>query len=227
VGKWLVHGGFDSTEPKQIVAGVVNAVRDQGLDERAGGILYIPFDQVPQNWIAIAVKAALPIERVVPAMRREIAAFDAQLPLSNVQKLEDIIDASVGQRKFMLQVLGMFAVVAVLLAAVGVYGVIAYFVTQRSHEIGIRVALGASRGRIVRLVTSRVLLSAGAGVAIGLAVAFSVRGLMTRLLYDVSALDLPTYVGGALALFGVAALAALIPTMRATRVSPAVAMRTD
>jgi predicted permease len=227
VGKWIMHGGFDSTEPKQIVAGVVNSVHDSGLEDRATGIIYAPFDQSPQSWTALVVKTALPVERVVPSIRREIAAFDKQLPLSNEQTLDAVIAQSIGQERFTVLVLGNFAILAVILAAVGVYGVIAYFVAQRAQEIGIRIALGAQRGDVVRLVTRTVLVGAGTGILVGLVVAVAASRLMSNLLYDVSPIDPPTYAMGALALLIVAAVAALVPTARATRVSPAIAMRAE
>ena len=227
VGKWIMHGGFDSTEPKQIVAGVVNTVHDSGLEDRANGIIYMPFDQSPQDGMALVVKTTLPLEQVTPSLRREIAAFDKQLPLSNEQTLAAVISRSIGQERFTLLVLGNFAILAVVLAAVGVYGVIAYFVAQRIQEIGIRIALGAQRGDVVRLVTRTVLVGAGVGIVLGLGIAVAASRLMSNLLYDVNPIDLPTYASGALALLVVAAVAALVPTARATRVSPAIAMRAE
>lgn len=124
-------------------------------------------------------------------------------------------------------VLVVFAVVALVLAAVGVYGVIAYFVAQRSHEIGIRMALGAQRSDIVTLVSSRVLVTTAIGVVVGLAAASAASGLMAKLLFEVRAGDIATYTTGAVALFVVAGAAAVIPTLRATRVNPASSMRSD
>jgi len=227
VGKWIMHGGFDSAEPKQIVAGVVNSVHDSGLEDRANGIIYMPFDQSPQSWMALVVKTTLPLEQVMPPIRREIASFDKQLPLSNEQTLAAVIARSIGQERFTLLVLGNFAILAVILAAVGVYGVIAYFVAQRAQEIGIRIALGAQRGDVVRLVTRTVLVGAGTGILLGLGIAVAASRLMSNLLYDINPIDLPTYASGALSLLVVAAIAALVPTARATRVSPAIAMRGD
>ena len=227
IGKWIVHGAFDSTEPKQIIVGVVNAVHDSDLGEHATGIIYQPFDRNPQSWMRLAIKSALPLEQVTSAVRRETAAFDKQLPLSDEQTLSAIIDRSIGQERFTLVVLANFALVALLLAAVGVYGVIAYFVAQRSQEIGIRMALGAQRVDVLRLVTASVLASTGTGVLPGLAVAAAASRLMARLLYEVQPTDLVTYASGALALLLVALLAALIPAARATRVSPATALRPD
>ena len=227
IGKWLVHGGVDSKEPKQLIAGVVNQVHDSGLDSRATGIIYIPFDRSPQSWMSLVVKSALPLEETMPALRREIASFDKQLPLSNQQSLAEIVDGSVGQERFTMFVLGIFAVVALMLAAVGVYGVIGYLVAQRSHEFGIRMALGAQRASIVGLVTRRVLVISGAGVIVGLGTASIASGVMTKLLYDTQPMDVATYAGAALALLLVAMIAALVPTMRATRVSPAATMRSE
>ena len=227
VGRWLVHGAFDSTEPKQIVAGVVNSVHDSGLDERAAGIIYAPFDQMPQSSMALVVKAGLPLEQVMAAVRREITSFDKQLPLSDEQMLSAIIGRSIGRERFTLLVLGNFAIVALVLAAVGVYGVIAYFVAQRSQEIGIRIALGAQRADVVRLVTRNVLVSAGTGILLGLVVAAAASRLMSRLLYEVQPTDLPTYAGSALGILVIAALAALVPATRAARLSPAIALKPD
>jgi hypothetical protein len=116
----------------------------------------------------------------MPAVRREVAAFDKDLPLADESTLEQAIGESIGQERFTMFVLGIFATVALLLAAVGVYGVIAYFVAQRSHEIGIRMALGAQRTNIVSLVTGRVLVTTGIGVAVGLVAAAAASGLMTK-----------------------------------------------
>ena len=149
------------------------------------------------------------------------------MPLSNEQTLTAVIARSIGQERFTLLVLGNFAILAVLLAAVGVYGVIAYFVAQRAQEIGIRIALGAQRADVVRLVTRTVLVGAGTGILLGLGIAVAASRLMSNLLYDVNPIDLPTYAGGAFALLVVATVAALVPTARATRVSPAVAMRAE
>ena len=227
VGKWIVHGAFDSTEPKQMIAGVVNAVHDSELEHRATGIIYAPFDQFPQGSMALVVKTRRPIERAMSAVRREIAGVDKQLPLSDEQTLSAIISRSIGQQRLTLIVIGNFALVALVLAGIGVYGVIAYFVAERSREIGIRIALGAQRADVIRLVTRHVLLSAGMGILLGIAVAAAASRLMARLLYEVQPTDIATYASSALALLLVAALAAIVPAMRATRMNPAVALEPD
>jgi len=227
VGRRILRGAFDSKDRPWIVAGVVNDVLDQGLGERARGTLYRPFEPEPQNWMGLVVKTAMPFERVLPAVRRGIASVDPALPLASEETLEHMITQSIGQETFTMYVLVAFAVVALILAAVGVYGVIAYFVAQRSREIGIRMALGARRSDIVSLISRRIMLTAGVGVAIGLVGAAAASGVMSTLIYEVAPIDAVTYVTGALALLAVAALAAVVPTLRATRVNPASAMRAD
>jgi len=227
VGKRILHGPFDSKEPPFTVAGVVNDVKETRLGGAFGGTLYMAFDQFPDNSMGLAIKASIPFEQVMPAVRREVAGFDKDLPLADETTLEQTIGESIGQERFTMFVLGIFATVALLLAAVGVYGVIAYFVAQRSHEIGIRMALGARRTNIVSLVTGRVLVTTGVGVAVGLVAAAATSGLMTKLLYDVKPTDTTTYAGGAIALLLVACVAAVVPTLRATRVNPATTMRAD
>jgi putative ABC transport system permease protein len=227
LGKRLVHGAYDSTERPWTVVGVVNDVLDRSLGERTNGTIYMPFDQQPQNWMALAIKTSVPFEQVMPALRREVASFDKALPLANEETLEHMVDQSIGQERFTMFVLGVFALVALILAAVGVYGVIAYFVAQRINEIGIRVALGAQRTDIISLVSRRVLVSTALGIAIGVTAATLASGLMSKLVYDVATTDTATYVTGAVSLLFVACLAAVVPTLRATRVNPVRAIRAD
>jgi putative ABC transport system permease protein len=227
IGKWLVHGGIDSKETKHTVVGVVSTTHDSGLDDPATGIVYYSFDQHPQSWMNLTVKTSLPFERVLPAIRREIARFDKLLPLGNEQTLSDLIARSVGQEKFVLSVLGVFAIVALVLAAIGVYGVIAYYVVQRSHEIGIRMALGAQRSTIARLVSSRVLATTAVGVAAGLIITVLGSGVMRNLLFEIQPVDWPTYAGCAAVLILVAVAAALVPVMRAMRINPVETMKAN
>lgn len=222
-----MHGAFDAKEPAYTVVGVVSDVKEESLDSKSVGTIYLSFDQGPQDWIAIAARSALPPEQLFPALRRAIAEFDRDLPLSNQAMLEDMIGQSIGQERFTMFMLGVFAAAALLLAAVGVYGVIAFFVAQRSHEIGIRMALGARRSDIVTLIGVRVFITTAIGIAIGLVGAAAASDMMTKLLFDIKALDTTTYASGAATLVAAACLAAIVPTLRATRVNPARTIRAD
>jgi putative ABC transport system permease protein len=225
VGKQIVHGSFESKDPPYTVVGVVSDIKEESLDWKTGGMIYLAFDQDPLNWIRLIVRSPLEPEQLTPALRGALAGFDRELPLSDPQTLEDAIAQSIGQERFVTLMIGVFAIVALLLAAIGVYGVIAYFVAQRTHEFGIRMALGARRADIVSLIGKRVLATTALGVAIGLAGAVAASDLMTKLLFEITALDATTYATGALTLLAAAALAAVVPTLRATKVNPACAMR--
>ena len=227
IGKRLVHGAFDSSEPPWRVVGIVNDVKDRSLGARTSGTIYLAFDQQPQAWMALVVRTSLSSAQILPALRREVAGVDKALPLANEALLTDVIDQSVGQQRFTMFVLGVFAVVSLMLAAVGVYGVISYHVAQRGHEIGIRMALGAQRADIVSLVTGRALITAGAGIVIGAVAAAAVSGLIRSLLFEVAPTDATTYAAGAAALLVTAALAAVVPTIRATRVNPVETIRAN
>ena len=134
VGKRIVHGAFDSKEPPFTVAGVVNDVKDGSLATRRTERCISCSIEYPQSWMGLAIKASIPFEQVMPAVRREVAAFDKDLPLADESTLEQAIGESMGRERFTMFVLGIFAAVALLLAAVGVYGVIAYFVAQLARD---------------------------------------------------------------------------------------------
>jgi putative ABC transport system permease protein len=162
---------------------------------------------------------------VAAAARTQVHEVDPNLPLYEIQTLEELVSASVAQPRFYMLLLGGFAAVALILAAIGIYGVIAYAVSQRRQEIGVRMALGASRDRVVRMVLGQGLVLAFAGAAAGLVGAFlATRGLRT-LLYSVSASDPVTYTGVALTLILVSALASYLPARRAARTEPQLALR--
>ena len=162
---------------------------------------------------------------LMAAVRREVWAVDKNLPLSNLSTLEQLLDKTIAQRRFNLLLLGMFAGVALVLAAVGIYGVMSYAVTQRTHEIGVRMALGAQTSNVLRMVVGQGIRLALVGIAIGLGAALALTRLMASLLYEVSATDPLTFAVIALMLAAVALVACYVPARRATRVDPMVALR--
>jgi putative ABC transport system permease protein len=230
LGKRLRFGG--EGEPWREIVGVVRHVRQRDLEDEGRVQIYRPWTQITGRWVADSTRAmdvvlktsGEPLSLVAPA-KREVQAVDGEQPLGNVQTLEELVAQSVAPRRFNLLVLGLFAGVALLLGAVGLYGVLSYAVAQRTREIGIRVALGARSADILRLVVGHGMLLALAGVAAGLAGALALTRLMKGLLYGVSAADPLTYATLSAFLLLVALLACLLPARRATKVDPMVALR--
>jgi putative ABC transport system permease protein len=173
----------------------------------------------------LAVKTSVEPTSLVAAIRKEVQAIDKDQPLANVMTLDTLMDESIAPRRFSLLLLGLFALVALLLAMIGIYGVMSYAVTQRTREIGIRIALGAASSDIFKQVVGHALLLTSAGVLIGLLAAALLTRLMASLLYGVSAIDLPTFLLTALLLTCVSLLASYLPARRATKVDPMVALR--
>jgi putative ABC transport system permease protein len=173
------------------------------------------------------VHAASDPAQLTAAIRNEVQALDKDLPIYNVKTMERRISESASQPRFRTLLLGIFACLALLLASIGMYGVISYSVTQRTHEIGLRVALGAQGRDVLKLVIMQGMKMALVGIGIGLVGAFIVMRLMSSFLFGVSATDPVTFVGVSILLMGIALLACYIPARRATRVDPMVALRYD
>ena len=209
------------------VIGVVGNVRHSSLEEAAGNEMYFDFHQGDWNAMEMVVRSTRPAAALVPEVRAALAAYDPSLPTGEFYELEGLIDQAVAPRRLITRLLGGFSVLALTLAALGLYGVIAYSVTQRTSEIGIRMALGAQRADVLGLVLRGGLGLVALGVAAGLAGAFALTRLLQSLLFGVTAHDPLVYAGIAALLFAAAIAASLIPALRATRVDPVVALRSE
>lgn len=207
------------------IVGVVKDVKHNGLNAEPAMDAYAPHLQVPWPWMTIALRSNLDPTSLEAAVRREVQAIDPDKAVASVKTMDQLIGESVGERRLSLVLFGLFAVVALLLSAVGIYGVMAYGVTQRTHEIGIRIAVGAQPRDVVKLVVGRGMTLALTGVAIGVGAAYGLTRLMASLLFEISTTDPATFVVIALILVGVALLACYIPALRATKVDPMVALR--
>jgi len=230
IGKRLRIGG--DRAPLRNIVGVFKHMKHYGPDEEGRAEIYTPYKQIPaENFAAanrslwLAVKTKGDPTSLAPAIRNEVSQIDKDQPISNVGTMEQIVAATVAPQKFATWLLAVFAASAMLLAAIGIYGVMAYSVTQRTHEIGIRMALGAGRRDVLRMVVSQGMKLALVGVALGLVGAFALTRLLSSLLFGVSATDPLTYGVVSLLLASVALLACLIPARKATRVDPMIALR--
>jgi len=218
---------FDNPKknPKWItIVGVVGDIRHFGLDIEPKPEMYVPFAQEPYFTTIYLVRSNQDLRSLLPAIRREVDAIDPAVPLANVRTFENIIADSVAPRRLSVVLLGVFAGVAVLLASVGIYGVISYLVVQRTHEMGVRMALGAQRGNVLRLVVGHALKLVGIGTVVGLVLAFLSTRALSALLYSVGAFDPMTFILVTIALAAVALLASYIPALRAIRADPLIAL---
>ena len=207
------------------IVGVVADVHERGLDASAMPELYLPLADNPVQTAALVVRTKGDPHRFVNSVRAQVLAIDRDQAVSNVKTMDEMIESSVGQRRLTLVLLGSFAGTAFLLAIIGIYGVVSYSVAQRTKEMGIRRALGAQRGDILRLILGQGLGLALGGVAIGVAGAFALTRVMTTLLFHVDATDPATFVSIPLVFVAVALVASYIPARRATRIEPLIALR--
>ncbi|MCA1815291.1 MAG: ABC transporter permease [Acidobacteria bacterium] len=227
LGKRVIYGdGKGKKITREIVGVVADVVHDDLTGERAPEV-YVPFAQHPQGEMFFAARSAGDPLALTTALRRAVLDVDRDVPVYSVMTMRQRLDVSVAPQRFNALLLAVFAAVAVLLAGVGVFGVMSYAVAQRTHEIGIRMALGAQRRDIRRLVLSRAMRVTLVGVACGLAAALALTRLMTKLLFGVRAADPAIYFAVPAVLAAVALLACYVPARRATRVDPLVALRDE
>jgi putative ABC transport system permease protein len=220
------HLWFDPKKPMTIV-GVVGMVKQYGLDSGSKIVTYFPQQQNPDNGPYLVARTSSNPSDLANAIVHEIHAVDGGVPVYNIRTMEDRLHDSLARQRFATTMLGAFAAFALLLAAVGVYGVISYLVTQSTHDIGVRVALGAQPADILGLVVRQGLLLAAVGIVVGLIGSAALTRLMAGLLFGVSATDAVTFGAVAALLAAVVCAATMIPARRATGVDPMVALREE
>jgi len=225
LGKQIIFGFPPAPGAMHEIVGIVGDVRDDSLGQDPRPMVYVPYTQAPFWGANVVVKSTLSPSSVGATIRQEVQKIDKDLPVTDVAMMPDIIEASVAQPRFRTFLLGLFGAMALVLAATGIFGVISYSVSRRTNEIGIRVALGASRGTILRMVLRETLVLTFAGLAVGLPCALAASRLLGNMLFGVSASDPATIAIVAITLAVVAALAGYIPARRAMRVDPMVALR--
>jgi predicted permease len=225
LGQQITVGGNAATP--WTVVGVVGDIRDQLLEQEPEPMMYLSFQQVPWSSMWMLVRGTGDPMALAPVVRREIRAIDPLLPVANVQPLSRLVSGIAAQPRFTALIFGLFASAALVLAVVGVYGIVAYSVTQRTREIGVRLALGATPSGIVRGVVRHGVGLAGFGVAIGLWAAYALSRFMQGILYDVAATDAMTYLAVAALLVGCAAAASTLPARWAARLDPVRALRDE
>jgi putative ABC transport system permease protein len=209
------------------IVGVVGHAAHEGLDAEPRIQYYFPSSQRGLRFANVAIRTTGNPTSVLPAARDAVHAIDRDLPIATVNTMDKLVESSVGQRKLSMILLGVFSAIALLLASIGIYGVMSYSVTQRTRELGIRMALGAARPRVLALVVGQGMLLAATGVGIGLVAAFALTRFLSSQLFSVGATDPATFVTVSGALAAIAFLATLMPALRATRVDPVVALRDE
>jgi predicted permease len=225
LGKQIVFGFPPDIGAAREIVGVVGDVRDVALAQDPGAMMYVPYAQAPFWGANVVVRSTLSAASVASTIRRDVQQIDKDLPVTDVAMMKDTIDATLAQPKFRTFLLGLFAAMALVLAATGIFGVISYSVSRRTNEIGIRITLGASRNTILRMVLRETLMLTGAGLVLGLPSALAASHLLGHMLFSVSANDPATLAAVAFTLGLIAAIAGYIPARRATRVDPMVALR--
>jgi len=233
LGKRLKYGGgLDSSRPWEIVVGVIADVKQNSIEHEAEIQVYQPYTQLDDNHIAdlgrnlnFVMRTSVDPASVSSAVRLSLRSLDPSLPASDLRTMQQVVSTSTAPRRFNTWLLGLLAGIALLIAAVGIYGVMAYSVAMRTQEIGIRMALGAAKTNVLRMVLRQAFVIAGAGIGIGLIAGFALTRFMTGLLYEIKPADPLTFVAVSLFLAIIVIAATCFPAMRAMRVDPMVALR--
>ena len=229
IGKRFKIGGFRSTEAWKTIVGVVGDVRQMGLEVPARPEMYIPMEQFPSSGFFnprdLVIRTAGAPLALAASVREQVWAVDPNQPISYVRSMEEILDGEVFERRTETLLLGGFSLLALIVASVGLYGVLSYAVSHMKKEIGIRMALGAEQGAVLGMVLRQGMTLAAIGCGVGLALAYVLGGVMSSMLFGVEATDPLTFVSVPLVLVSVALVASLIPARRATKIDPIVALR--
>ncbi len=225
IGKRILLYWNDRAEDE--IIGVVGDVRDSALETEPRAMTYWPPTRFAYPFMTVAIRTGGDARTIVPAASAQLHQIDADVAAADVRTMNEVVDVSVAQRRLTMLLLAVFAGMALVLAAVGIYGVISYTVTQRTQEIGIRMALGAQRGMVLSMVVRQALVLAGVGILIGATGAMALTRLMQNLLFSIRPSDPVTFAAVAVTLGAVAAIAASVPGFRATRVDPVIALRTE
>jgi predicted permease len=220
-----VRFGKDPTAPWTTVVGIVKDIKSDGLDVDGIPHIYVSTYQDSSKRMSLVLRTSLPANQLEPQIRHEIQGIDSGLPVFNISSMNDVLDRSLATRRFSANLVGGFAGLAMLLASIGIYGLLAYMVGQRSQEIGIRMALGAGRGSVLKLFLQKGIVLAGLGIVVGMVIAVATASMMTSLLYGVRPHDPAVFLIVPLLLLAVAALASYLPAHRATKVNPMIALR--
>jgi putative ABC transport system permease protein len=227
LGKRLVFGFPPGPPIAREIIGVVADIHETQLGQKPGPMMYVPFAQAPFWGGELVVKSTLPAAAIVASVRQVVRGIDKNLPVTDIASMPDVIQASTSQPRFRTWLLGLFGVVALLLAAAGVFGVVSYSVASRRREFGVRAALGASPGLIGRMVLGEGLSLTAAGLLAGLIASFALVRFLRSELYGVGAYDPLTFLVSAAVLLSVALLACFIPAWRAMRADPMITLRCE
>jgi ABC-type antimicrobial peptide transport system permease subunit len=211
--------------PWLTVVGIIKDIKQDGLDINGVPHVYTSVYQDSGRDLNLVLRTPLAPPLLEAQIRTAVQAVDPGLPVFNIRSMNEVMESSLAPRRFSAELVAIFAVMAVLLASVGIYGLLAYLVGQRSHEIGVRVALGAPRGNILKLIVGQGGLLAGIGICLGLIMAAILSPMIATLLYGIRALDVTVFLAVPLILFAVSLAASYIPARQATNVSPIVALR--
>jgi putative ABC transport system permease protein len=226
LGQRIKFGGPSSTEPWMTIVGVAGEVKHYGLDQNIRPGYYLPYEQHARASLTMTVRTSVADPAsVAAALRRAVHELDPDLPTTQLRTMPEVVSQSFWEQSLASWLLGLFSAIGIALAAVGIYSVMAYSVAQRTHELGIRMALGAQRADVLKLVIRQGMGAVGLGMLVGLAANVGVLRLLASQLYQIGPLDLPTYAGAALLILGVALVACYFPARRATRLDPVEALR--